>query len=136
LGTKNRVYIGIVTNLILHCIRNKFFRKELYVTKTKYNKIKIDHPDEHKHLNINDFQKFIDTTIGYCLYQKHENIFNFVSLYNDNYYIYSISTNNHYLEMGTFFRASAKRLKKCIKEEIQFFNDNHKINFDEYLNKN
>ena len=97
-------------------------------------KIEIDHPEEHKNLNSQDFQKFIDGTVGYCLYQKYDNIYNFVTLTDEKYYIYSISANNHYLEMGTFFRASAKRLKKCIKEDIQFINNNHKENFEKYIN--
>lgn len=136
MGTKNRIYLGLLIDLILHNIRNKFDKKELYITKTKQNKIKIDHAPEYKYLNNQDFQQFLDNTVGYCLYQKQKNIYNFVSFVNEKYYIYSISTNNHYLEMGTFFRASAKRLKRCIKEDIKFFNERHNKKFDEYLNIN
>jgi hypothetical protein len=134
MGSKNRIFLGFISSIILHFIRNKFHSKDLYITKTKYNKIKIDHPKEHTNLNNIDFQKFIDGTIGYCMYQKYENIYNFVSIVNNEYYIYSISINNHYLEMGTFFRASSKRLKKCIKEDIEFFDENYKISFEKYIN--
>ena len=134
MGSKNRIFLGFISNIILHFIRNKFDSKDLYITKTKYNKIKLDHPEEHTNLNNIDFQKFIDGTIGYCMYSKYENIYNFVCIVNNEYYIYSISINNHYLEMGTFFRASSKRLKKCIKEDIEFFNENYKISFEKYIN--
>lgn len=136
MGSKNRIYLGLIIDLILHNIRNQFDKKELYITKTKYNKIKNDHPEEHRYLNNQDFQNFLDNTVGYCLYQKQKNIFNFVSCVEEKYYIYSISTNNHYLEMGTFFRASSKRLKKCIKEDIVFFNESHDISFKNYLDIN
>ncbi|RLA73644.1 MAG: hypothetical protein DRG78_22215 [Epsilonproteobacteria bacterium] len=134
MGSKNRIFLGVITQVILHYIRNKFDNKDLYITKTKYNKIKIDHPIEHINLNNIDFQKFIDGTVGYCMYQKYQNIYNFVSIVDNNYHIYSISINNHYLEVATFFRASAKRLKKCIKEDIQFFSENNKSDFIKYIN--
>jgi len=136
LGSKNRIYLGIIIDLISHFIRNEFDKRELYVTKTKYNKIKIDHLEEHKYLNKIYFQEIINNTVGYCLYQKDENIYNFVTLYKSNYYIFSISTNNHYLELGTFFRASPKRLKKCIKEDIRFLNEVYSMDFQKYLEKN
>lgn len=134
MGSKNRIFLGIITQTILHYIRNKFDNKDLYITKTKYNKIKVDHPIEHTNLNNIDFQKFIHGTVGYCMYQKYDNIYNFVSIVDESYYIYSISINNHYLEVGTFFRASAKRLKKCVKEDIQFFSENNKSDFIKYIN--
>jgi hypothetical protein len=134
LGSRNRIFLGVITQIILHYIRNKFDNKDLYITKTKYNKIKIDHPIEYTNLNNIDFQKFIDGTIGYCMYHKYQNIYNFVSLVNKNYYLYSISTNNHYLEVGTFFRTSLKRLKKCTKEDIKFFSENSKLDFEKYIN--
>jgi len=134
MGSKNRIFLGFISDIILHFIRNIFNNKDLYITKTKYNKIKIDHPTEHRSLNNIDFQKFIDGTIGYCMYKKYENIYNFVSVVDNEYYIYSISINNHYLEIGTFFRASSKRLRKCKKEDIEFFNENYKISFEKYIN--
>ena len=134
MGSKNKIYLGVISNIILHHIRNIFDLKDLYITKTKFNKIKIDHPLEHANLNNIDFQKFIDGTVGYCMYQKYQNIYNFVSIVDENYYMYSISTNNHYLEVGTFFRASLKRLKKCTKEDIKFFSENYKLDFEKYIN--
>jgi hypothetical protein len=134
LGSKNRIFIGIITSLILHHIRNVFNNRiHLYITKHKSLKIKKDHPKEYEYL-MNDFQIIIDHTIGYCLYEKQKNLYNFVSLYENSYYIYSISTNNHYLETGTFFRASKTRLRKCKKENIRFFKDSQKETFMEYLN--
>ena len=134
MGSKNKIYLGIVSNLILHIIRNTFDSKDLYITKTKFNKIRTDHPDEYKQLNNQDFQKVIDNAIGYCLYQKYQNIFNFISSVDGSYYLFSISINNHYLEVGTFFKASAKRLKKCIKEDIKFFNEYNEKEFLKYIN--
>lgn len=136
MGSKNRIFLGIIIDLISHFIRNEFDKKELYVTKTKYNKIKNDHSEEHKYLNKIHFQVVINNTVGYCLYQKEENIYNFVTLYESNYYIFSISTNNHFLELGTFFRASPKRLKKCVKEDIRFLSEAHRNDFQKYLERN
>ena len=134
MGSKNRMLVGIITSIILHNIRNIFDgRINLYITKHKSLKIKKDHPKEYTQL-LTDFQVIINNTVGYCLYQKQLNLYNFVSLYNGNYYIYSVSTNNHHLETGTFFKSSKTRLRKCKKEDIKFFSESQKDIFIKYIN--
>ena len=46
MGSKNRIFLAIISPLILHKLRNTFKSKELYVTKAKLNKIKIKHEYE------------------------------------------------------------------------------------------
>jgi len=43
LGSKNRIFLAIISSLILHKLRNVFHSKELYITKAKLNKIKTKH---------------------------------------------------------------------------------------------
>jgi len=110
-------------------------REALYITKKKFLKIRETHPKEYIELNSEKFQENImHNTIGYCKYHKQDDIYNFVAIFDGNYYIYSISTNNHYLELGTFFQASKTRMKRCVKEDIEFFNGLSKKEFEEHIN--
>ncbi len=45
LGSKNRILLGILTDIILHHFRNTLLKKELYITKLKVKKIANKHPE-------------------------------------------------------------------------------------------
>ena len=137
MGSKNRIYLGILTGLILHKMRNIFQKNELYITKQKKNKIKHKHPEEYKLLIHHHFQQVLDNTVATCEYSLEDNLYNFLSwsVDQEKYLLYSISTNNHNLELGTIFFASKKQLRKCKRENnLAFLNREFEEAFERYIN--
>jgi len=130
LGAKNRIYLGVITAHILHFYRNVFRKNALYITKHKYNKIIIKH-QEIKPILINNFQHLINNTFASCEYNKN-GLYNFISIVDNKYIIYAISSNNFYTEIATCFYAKKNLLKKC-NATIIFFNEKDKKDFFEYL---
>ncbi len=112
-------------------MRNIFIKNELHITKNKYNKIIEKHPEIKDILN-EDFQKIINNTFATCAYDK-DGLYNFMSIIDSKYIIYSISTNNFYIEVATVFFGNKRILKKCLKSS-KYFNEKCKIRLSEYLN--
>jgi len=131
LGSKNRIFLGIISNLMLHFLRNAFSQKALYITKFKLKKIRQKHPNEAKYLLDGNFQNIIKMTVALCDYEE-DNLHNFVAKVEERYIIYSISNRGFYNHIGTLFFTSKRQLKKCQKSMI-FFNDEFEKEFLEYL---
>ena len=131
MGSKNRIYLGIFSNIILHFMRNIFTKNQIHITKNKYNKILNKH-NEVKVVLTDNFQDVIDNTFATCEYSQ-EGLYNFISIVNDKYIIYSISSNHYYTEVATLFYAKKRLLKKCF-ETITFFNEKKKKDLVDYLN--
>ena len=131
MGSKNKIFLGLISDIIFHFMRNIFTKKELNITKNKYNKIIEKHPEVKYILNDN-FQEVINNTFATCEYGE-DGLYNFISIVDDKYIIFAISSNNFHVEVATLFYAKKRLLKKCIKS-IKFFNVKDKIDFMEYLN--
>ena len=131
MGSKNRIFLGFFSSVILHFMRNIFIKNEIHITKNKYNKILEKH-NEVKPLIIDNFQEVINNTFATCEYNQ-KGLYNFISIVEGKYIIYAISSNNYYVEVATLFYAKKRLLRKCF-ETIKFFNENNKSNLEKYLN--
>ena len=131
MGTKNRILLGVVNSIIFHNIRNIFKRKELHITKRKFNLIKKKHADIICYIGNKDFQIILDNTIATCSY-KDDGIYNFLAFIDGRYILYAISINNYYTELATLFYTRKRQLIVC-KDSIEFFNKEHKKIFDQLI---
>jgi len=105
LGSKNRILLGVLINKILHVLRNTFPSKELYITKAKLKKIQI----------------------------KHNEIVNFISIVDNNIFLYSISTKNFYIYIGTFFKSDKRKILKQCSNEIKFLDSKKEEIFNSFM---
>jgi hypothetical protein len=133
LGNKNRILLAILTKSILHKLRNTFQSKELYITKAKLKKIEVKHPNETSFLHNNNFQIIVDNTIGICSYKHHDNIINFISVVDGKIYLYSISPNNFYVYLGTFFKSDKRKILKQCANNIEFLNETKRKIFENFI---
>ena len=133
MGTKNRILLAILTQAILHKLRNTFISKELYLTKAKLKKIEVKHEKESSFLHKNHFQVIIDNTIGVCSYKHNEDIINFISIVDEKIYLYSISPTNFYIYLGTFFKSDKRKILKQCRDNIDFLNNSKRKIFEEFI---
>lgn len=133
MGSKNRILLAMLTNLILHKLRNIFDTKELYITKAKLKKVEQKHQQVVFYLYDNNFQTILDNTIGICAYKHDDSIYNFVSIINDDIFLYSISTNNHFNYIGTFFKTDKRKLLKQCNDNIKFLNSKKRKAFEDFI---
>jgi len=131
LGSKNRIFLGIITPQILHHYRNIFNENKLLVSKKKAEKIKQEHQLQAKYIYEHKFQKLLDCTISSCIY-KENGITNFIANMDGIYLMYGISVNNYHNELSTVFKPSIRQLVKC-KESMIFFSERFEIEFEEYI---
>ncbi len=133
MGSKNRILLGILINQILHVLRNTFTSKELYITKAKLKKIQIKHNEIYHYLENNNFQKIIDNTIGICSYKANNEIINFISIVDNNIFLYSISTKNFYIYIGTFFKSDKRKVLKQCSNKIKFLDSKKEEIFNNFM---
>lgn len=134
MGSKNRIFLGILTDVILHHFRSTILKKELYITKLKVKKIANKHPEIVHFIIQHNFQTIIDNTIATCDYNQ-DGIYNLLSFIDGRYILYSLSINNFYLEGGTLFYTSKRQLKKC-SSSIKFFSKKYEENFLKFIEEN
>ena len=132
MGTKNRIFLGIINKFILHYHRNIFMSKKLFIGNKKSNKIAIDHPNQSVYIQEHNFQTLLDNSIASCKY-KENGIINFITFIDNEYLIFGISTNNFYNELSTVYKPSIRQLIKC-KDTIKFFDNKYKLDFENYIN--
>jgi hypothetical protein len=70
LGSKNKKFLGFITSIILHHIRNVFDDKELYITKRKLALIKTKHILEFEYIKNDNFQIILNNCVAKCEYSK------------------------------------------------------------------
>jgi len=131
LGSKNRIFLGIITSQILHHCRNIFNENRLVISKKKANKVQDNHPQQAQYIYEYKFQELLDMTIATCIY-KQDGITNFIAYSDNSYLIYGISVNNYHNELSTVFKPSIRQLIKC-KESMNFFNKKSQMQFEEYI---
>ncbi len=131
MGSKNRIFLGIITFQILHHYRNTFNENRLLVSKKKAEKIKQEHPIQAKYIYEHKFQELLDNTISSCIY-KENGITNFIACIDDTYLMYGISVNNYHNELSTVFKPSIRQLIKC-KESMNFFSEKLEMEFEAYI---
>jgi len=131
LGSKNRIFLGIITSQILHHYRNRFNKNELVISKKKAQKIKQNYPHQAQYIYEYKFQKLLDMTIASCMY-KQDGITNFIAYKDNSYLMYGISINNYHNELSTVFKPSIRQLRKC-KESMKFFSEESRVEFERYI---
>ncbi len=131
MGSKNRIFLGIITSQILHHYRNTFNENKLVISKKKAEKIKQEHPVQAQYIYEYKFQKLLDCTISSCIY-KENGITNFIAYIDDTYLMYGISANNYHNELSTVFKPSVRQLIKC-KDSMNFFSETFEVNFESYI---
>ncbi len=133
MGSKNRILLAILTQSILHKLRNTFVSKELYITKAKLKKIEVKHAKEASFLHKSNFQIVVDNTIGICSYKHDGDIINFISIVDEKIYLYSISPTNFYIYLGTFFKSDKRKVLKQCRYNIDFLNNEKRKVFEEFI---
>ena len=133
MGSKNRILLAVLTQSILHKLRNTFISKELYITKAKLKKIEVKHQKEASFLHKNNFQSIVDNTIGICSYKYHGDIINFISIVDEKIYLYSVSPTNFYIYLGTFFKSDKRKILKQCGHNIEFLNNEKRKVFEEFI---
>jgi hypothetical protein len=111
MGSKNRIFLGIISSNISHFIRNTFSKK-VYMTDSTVKKIENKHhPLENEFIYNHNFQEIIDNTIMIC-FDERKNIYNCLSKVNDKFLIYGIISKNKRSEISTLFYTKPNQIKK------------------------
>ena len=100
MGSKNRIFLGIITSQILHHCRNIFNENKLVISKKKAEKVKVNHFKQAEYIYEYKFQELLNMTIATCIY-KQDGITNFITYDGESYLIYGISVNNYHNELST-----------------------------------
>jgi hypothetical protein len=115
MGSKNRIFLGLISNEISHFIRNTF-SKEVYVTDVTAKKIENKHsPLEKEFIHNHNFQIVIDNTIM-IYFDEKELIYNCLSKVDDKLLIYGMVSKNKRTEITTLFNTKPSQIKKKFLE--------------------
>jgi len=136
LGSKNRIFLGVLTKFILHFHRN-IFQKNIYMSKRIQDKINIKHPNIKEFTEFDNFQILLQNTIGSCPYEKYNNVINFVAYIEeyDNYIMYSLKSEKHNIICNTIFSLRPDTLKKYYNNlNFKLFKSNYKKTLERYIN--
>ena len=110
MGSKNRIFLGYITNSISHFIRN-IFHKEVYITDITAEKINKKHyPLDREFIYNNNFQIIIDNTIM-IYFDEKENIYNCLSKVDNRLFIYGMIAKNNRTEISTLFNTKPNQVK-------------------------
>lgn len=125
MGSKNRIFLGFVTALILHHHRNTF-QKTIYMSKRVQQKIKSKHADTLIFADQVNFIRLMEATVAYCEYDEHT--VNFIAHIgeSDKYILYSLKQEKFHTICNTIFSLRADTLKHYYKQ------DNFKLLKSEY----
>ncbi len=115
MGSKNRIFLGFISNEIRHYIRNTF-HKDVYITDITAKKIENKHPPLDKEFIYNhNFQVVIDNTIM-IYFDEKQSIYNCLSKVNDKLLIYGMVSKNSRTEITTLFNTKPNQVKKRFLE--------------------
>lgn len=134
MGSKNRIYLGVVTSIILHQLRNTF-QKPIYMSKRIQTKIKTKHLDCFCYTQKDAFSKLQEATIAYLPYSKSNDTFNFIAYDSGIFILYSLKSDKHHTNCLTIFKLRKNTLKKYY-EHMNFTvtNNKYKKVIEEYIN--
>jgi hypothetical protein len=115
-GSKNRIYLGMLTALILHHIRNKY-AKEIFMSKRVHEKIKAKHPDMLCFTSKDGFSLLLTNTIATVAYKKMVMADNFIACVDDNYILYALKQEKHHTSCSTIFKLKPSTLRKYYNDD-------------------
>ena len=118
MGSKNRLFLGFITALLLHHHR-KTFQKTIYMSKRVQEKIKLKHTDVFIFTDQTNFTLLMESTIGYCTYSENEHTINFIAHLEDKdkYILYSLKQEKSHTICSTIFTLRADTLKHYYKRD-------------------
>jgi len=136
LGSKNRIYLGVVTAMILHHLRNTF-QKPIYMSKRIQTKIQAKHPDSFCYTDKITFTKLQESTIAYLPYSKSSDTFNFIVYMPESgvFVLYALKSEKHYTNCITIFKLRKSTLKKYYGDvNFVLMKNEYKKIIEEYIN--
>ena len=135
MGTKNRIFLGLITSFLLHNHRN-IFAKTIYMSKRVQLKIKGKHPNSFLFTNKENFIILMDSTIGSCGYSDIKKTVNFIAYIesSNKYIIYSLKQEKYHTICNTIFSLRAETLAKYYRQDdFKLFKKNYKNLIEEYI---
>ena len=136
LGSKNRIYLGVLTAIILHHLRNTF-QKSIYMSKRIQTKIQAKHPDSFCYTDKIAFTQLQANTIAYFSYPKSNDTFNFIAYVHKSstFVLYALKSEKHHTTCITIFKLRRSTLKKYYNDEkfVLMRNEYRKV-IEEYIN--
>ena len=115
MGTKNRIFLGIITTIILHHHRNQF-KKSIYMSKRVESKIKVKHQDTFIYTSNDNFINLLKNTIASCSYDNKNHTINFIAVHNNKYILYSLKQEKYHTTCTTIFTLRPDTLKRYYKQ--------------------
>ncbi len=118
MGSKNRIYLGVVTAMILHHLRNTF-SKPIYMSKRIQTKIQAKHPDSFCYTERVSFSLLQESTIAYLPYPKSSDTFNFIAYIPQSatFVLYALKSEKRHTNCITIFKLRKSTLKKYYSDE-------------------
>ena len=115
MGSKNRIFLGLISSHILHKIRNTF-KKRVCMTDSTVKKIEEKHPPLDKEfIYSNNFQIVIDNTLM-IYYDDKDRVYNYLSKVDNKLFVYGLVSKNKRTEVSTLFQTNPSQVKKNFKE--------------------
>ncbi len=136
MGSKNRIYLGVLTAIILHNLRNTF-KKSIYMSKRVQTKIKSKHSDSFCYTNRITFTQLQESTIAYLPYAKSGNTFNLIAYIPESttFIIYALKSEKHHTNCITIFKLRDSTLKKYYNDvNFVLIRSDYKWIIEEYIN--
>jgi len=135
-GSKNRIYLGVVVAIILHLLRNTFHR-HIYMSKRVESKIKSKHPESFVYTKKANFLQLLENTIAYLPYANSTDTYNFIAYMPDSseFILYALKSEKHHTNCITIFKLRKSTLKKyCNDDNIVFVRSYYRTTIEDYIN--
>lgn len=133
MGSKNRIFLGLIVALILHYHRN-MFEKTIYMSKRVQRKIKLKHPEVFIYTDQINFTILMESSVGYYQYDKHT--VNFIAHFeeDDKYILYSLKQEKHHTICNTIFSLRADTLRHHYKQDdFRLLKNGYGKRIEEYI---
>ena len=136
MGSKNRIYLGVVTAMILHHLRNTF-SKPIYMSKRIQTKIQVKHPDSFCYTDRVMFTQLQESTIAYLPYPKSNDTFNFIAYMPQSatFVLYALKSEKRHTSCITIFKLRKSTLKKYYTDvNFVLMKNEYREVIEEYIN--
>ena len=117
MGSKNRINLGLIADLILHFHRNFYNSTKIYMSKRVQSKIKEKHADVKRYTELHTFQELMCNTVAFCPYDKCKETMNFIAFVDSKFVLYALKREKHHTSCNTIYTLNAKTLKKVYRKE-------------------
>jgi len=133
LGSKNRIFLGMITSIILHHCRSYFTNDTIFMSKRVQSKIRSKHKDVFFFTESGEFAMLLENVIGVSPYEEEE-CFNFITYVKERYILFSLKQEKHHVFCPTIYNLNDKTLKKYIlHKEFKLFRSEYKAVFEEII---